>query len=253
MPSFTAFQKNAFQNNAFQIGIEEAAAGFFVSNGEFILAAFERVYIRTGSIRQEHLLSAKRELNFMFSEWANRGVNLWEVARTQTALTQGIATYPINPNIIMMLDVSVVLNIGTASESRRTITPIPRSQYMTLANQQVQGQPSVYWFDRLIAPSVTLWPVPDGAGPYTLDWMGYTQMQDANIASGETPDVPERWFDAIIAGLAHRLARIYRSDIEARRGRDADKAWMIAADQDIENVPLSIGRLGYRPGDKFLQ
>lgn len=219
---------------------------FAPSNGELVLAAFERVQVRGPSIRQEHMLSAKRELNFMFSEWSNRGVNLWEVVRTQTTLTQGTATYSVNANTIMMLDVSIVLNIGTSSESRRFITPISRSEYMTYANQQTQAPPTVYWFDRLISPTVTLWPVPDGNGPYTLDWMGYTQIQDAGLSGGETPDVPWRWNDAIVAGLAHRLSRIYPppgvSPIEFQRERkaDAQEAWGYAATQDTENTPLKL-------------
>lgn len=216
---------------------------FSPSNGELVLAAYERVHVFSPSIRPEHMLVAKRELNFMFSEWSNRGVNLWEVIRTQTTLVQGTATYSIPSSTIMMLDVSIVLNFGTSSESRRWITPISRSEYMTYANQQVQGPPTVYWFDRLISPTVTFWPVPDGNGPYTLDWTGYTQVQDANLPGGETPDAPWRWNDAIVAGLAHRLARVYAPDVEAQREKDAERAWSFAATQDTENVPFKLAPL----------
>lgn len=225
---------------------------FAPSNGEFVLAAFERVHVFAPSIRAEHMLSAKRELNFMFAEWSNRGVNLWEMARTQSLLTQGAATYSVLANTIMMLDVSVVRNLGTPSESRRYLLPLSHSEYMTYSNQQLQGEPLVYWFDRTIAPSVTLWPVPDGAGPYTLDWMGYTQIQDANLANGETPNTPQRWYDAIIAGLAHRLARVYAPQLEARREHDAERAWTFAATQDVENVSLKMHIGGYTPATRYL-
>lgn len=71
-------------------------------------------------------------------------------------------------------------------------------------------------------------------------------MQDANLPGGETPSVPYRWLDALVAGLAFRLGRIYppqmpnmdpmafRSALKA----DADEAWKSAAEQDVENVPL---------------
>lgn len=211
---------------------------FSPSNGELVLAAYERIQIRTPEIRQEHMLSARREVNFMFGQWSNLGVNLWEQLRTQTTLTQGTATYSINAKTIMLLDCSIVLNFGQSNESRRYITPISRSEYMTYANQQTPGPPTVYFFDRLIAPTITFWPVPDGNGPYTFDFFSYTQIQDANLASGETPDVPWRWNDAICAGMSHRLARIYAPPLEALRKTDADEAWKIAATQDTENVSV---------------
>lgn len=221
---------------------------FAPSNGELVLAAYDRIHIRGPAIRQEHMIVAQRELNFMFGEWSNRGVNLWEVLRTQATLVQGTAAYAIASNTIMMLDVSIVLNFGTPSEARRWIQPISRSEYMTYANQQTQGPPTVYWFDRLISPTITLWPVPDGNGPYTLDWMGYTQIQDAALANGQTPDIPWRWNDAIVSGLSHRLARAYAPELEDAREKDAERAWTFAATQDTENVPLRIAPLfaGYR-------
>jgi endonuclease YncB( thermonuclease family) len=212
---------------------------FAPSNGELVLSAYERIQIRAPALRQEHMLSARREVNYMFGEWANRGVNLWEVLRTQTTLTAGTASYSISGKTIMILDASVVLNFGQADESRRYITPISRTQYLSFANQQTQGPPTSYWFDRLISPTITFWPVPDSNGPYTFDYFSCTQIQDANLASGETPDVPYRWFDPIVAGMSHRLARIYAPPLEQQREKDAEKAWGFAAMQDTENVPVS--------------
>jgi hypothetical protein len=213
---------------------------FAPTNGELVLSAFERVQVRAPELRQEHMFSARRELNFLFGQWANQQVNLWKVVRTQTTLTQGTATYSITPQTVMVLDASIVLNFGTANESRRYITPISRTEYLSFANQQVPGPPTVYWFDRLIAPTITFWPIPDGSGPYTFDWFGCVQMFDANMSAGETPDVPYRWFDCIVAGLAHRLAKIYNPQLEPIRKTDADDAWRIAATQDTENVPLML-------------
>lgn len=184
------------------------------------------------------MASARRELNFIFSGWSNYTPNLWTVIRTQTVLTPGTATYSITPQTIMILDASIVLNFGTQNESRRYITPISRSEYLSYANQQSPGQPTVYWFDRTIAPTITFYLVPDSNGPYTFDYFSCLQIQDANLTGGETPNVPYRWFDAIVAGLAHRLSRIYAPQLEPVRKTDADEAWRVAATQDIENVPL---------------
>lgn len=213
---------------------------FSPSNGELVLSAYERIGIRSPSLRQEHMLSARREFNFLFSQWSNLQVNLFEVIRTQTTLTAGTATYSINPKIIMILDASIVLSYGTSNESRRYITPISRTEYLSFGNQQSQGPPTVYWYDRLISPTITFWPVPDNNGPYTFDYFSVTQMQDVNLNGGETPDVPYRWFDAIVAGLSHRLSRIYAQQLEAIRKADAKEAWDAAAAQDTENVPMTL-------------
>lgn len=219
---------------------------FSPSNGEIVLAAYERIRIHTPEIRQEHMQSARREVNFLFAEWSNKSPNLWEVIRTQQTLVAGVSTYSIPGKTIMLLDGSIVLNFGTQQESRRWIQPISRSEYLTYANQQTPGPPTVYWFDRLISPTVTFWPVPDSNGPYTFDFFSCTQIQDANLSGGETPDVPERWLDAMVAGMAHRLSRVYPPpgvdpiQFETLRKGDATEAWQIAAAQDTENVPLSL-------------
>jgi hypothetical protein len=209
---------------------------FAPSNGELVLSAYERIQIRAPEIRQEHMFTAHRELNYMFSSWSNMTPNLWEVIRTQTTLVKGTATYSIPPQFIMILDASIVLNFGLANESRRYITPISRTEYLSFSNQQVLGPPTVFWFDRLISPTVTFWPVPDQNSTYTFDWYGCTQQFDANLAGGETPDIPYRWIDALVAGLAHRLSRVYAPQLEQQRSADADKAWEAAAAQDTENV-----------------
>lgn len=213
---------------------------FSPSNGELVLAAYERVKVRAPELRQEHMQSARRELNFMFASWSNSTPNLWEVVRTQTTLVAGQATYSVPSQTVMILDASIVLNFGSQNESRRYITPISRTEYLSYANQQSPGAPTVYWFDRLIAPTITFYLVPDGNGPYTFDYFSVTQIQDANLTGGETPNVPYLWLDALVAGMAHRLSRIYAPELEAIRKADAQEAWNIAAAQNTENVPLSL-------------
>lgn len=210
-----------------------------------MLSAFERVYIRAPELRQEHMLTARRELNLLFVEWSNRQVNLWSVVRNQVVLTPGVATINLPPQTVLVLDASIVLNFGTANESRRYITPISRTEYLSYANQQTPGPSSVYWMDRLIAPTITFYPVPDSNGPYTFDYFSCQQIQDANLAGGETPNVPYRWLDALTSGLTARFSRLYPPPpgIEALSFRklckdDAEEAWRIAAAQDTENVPL---------------
>lgn len=214
--------------------------GYSLSVGEGVLAAFERVQVRAPEIRQEHMLTARREVNLLFVELSNRQVNLWKVELISQSLTQGTASYSVPSRVVMVLDAYRSINQGQSDQTDIYITPISRTEYASYTQKQTQAPPTTYWFDRLISPTVTLWPVPDGGGPYTLNYYACSQMQDANLAGGETPDLPYRWLDVLTSGLAHRLARVYAPALEAQRKADYDEAWRIAGTQDTENVPVSI-------------
>lgn len=209
------------------------------SNGSIVLAAYERIALRAPSLRQEHMFSAQREFNFMLSQMANYTPNLWKVDLVSVDLTDGDATYDVAARVVMILDAYVSLNYGEDNQTDNYITPMSRTDYAGLSQKQTEGQPNTYWFDRQISPTITLWPVPDADDTYTLNYYACLQMEDANLYGGETPDVPYRWLDALVAGLAHRLSRIYAQPLEAVRKVDAKEAWEAAAAQDTENVNLS--------------
>lgn len=213
---------------------------FSPSNGEMILAAFERVRVHSPEIRAEHMTTARREVNFLLSSWSNKTPNLWTVSLNTITLTQGGATYSIPANVVMVLDGYYSINTGQSNQTNRYITPISRSEYATYANPQTQAPPTVYWFDRLISPTITFYPTPDGNGPYVFNYYAAQQIQDANLPGGETPNVPYRFLDALVADMAHRFSRAYAPDLEQLRKADAKEAWEIAATQDTEGVPLTI-------------
>jgi hypothetical protein len=214
---------------------------FSLSNGEGVLAALERVRVRAPSIRQEHFLTARREMNLLLVEWANKQVNLWKVALNTISLVSGTATYSIPATTVLVLDAYITTNPGSQyGQNNRYVTQLSRTEYASLSNPNTPGPPTQYWFDRLIAPTVTFWPVPDSNGPYTFGYYSVIRMQDANIPGGETPDIPYLWLDAMVAGLAHRLSRTYAPDIEQLRKADAMEAWTVAASQNIEVVNLSL-------------
>src|SRR5215831_16926590 len=90
---------------------------YSLSNGEAVLAAFERAQVRAPELRQEHMLTARRELNDLFVELSNRQVNLWKVELISQTLTQGTATYTIPARVVMILDAYRSLNYGTTSQT----------------------------------------------------------------------------------------------------------------------------------------
>lgn len=212
---------------------------FSVSNGEIVLAAFERLKVFAPSLRNEHMQTARRELNFLLAEAANKQVNLWKVDQVDVTLVADQETYAVAPRTVMILDAWITQNTGT-SEVNTYITPVSRTEYASFSNRSTSGRPTCYWFDRLISPTITLWPVPPSSG-YTLSYYRCTQMEDANLSGGETPDIPYLWIDWFVAGLAHRLCRPYGSiELEKLRKADAVEAWTIAATQNTENVPMTL-------------
>lgn len=222
---------------------------FGPANSSLALAAYERIQIRAPSIRQEHMFSAQREMNFLMSQFSNLQPNLWTVTLITTDLTDGTKTYDVNAKVVMILDAFISLNYGDSDQTDRYITPLSRTEYASIASKSTEGQPTVFWFNRQISPTITLWPVPDADSTYTLVYYACTQMQDINLAGGETPDLPYRWYDAMVAGLSYRLARIYAPQLENVRKQDAQDAWTIAATQDVENTALVLAPMmaGYFP------
>lgn len=211
---------------------------FAPSLGEVVLNAFARLQVRRTEILQTHLADARMEANLLLAKISNQQPNLWTVDLQALPLLQGVATYSVPAETVMILDAYV--RYGSPTPTDRSIYPISRSEYATFPNKTVQAFPTVYWFDRLISPTITIWQTPDGNGPYTLFYYRVRQVQDADYINGQNIEIPYLWLDAFTAGLAHRLARIYAPQLEMQRKADADEAWAIAATQNVENVAMNI-------------
>lgn len=219
---------------------------FLPSTGDIIITAYMRIGIRPTEILQSHLQQAVMELNLLQTKLSNLQPNLWDVDLQTLPLIQGTATYSIPAETVMITNAYIRTGSGTASIDR-LIFPISQTEYAAQSNKFVQAPPSQFWFNRLISPTVTLYQVPDGNGPYTLFYYRVRQIQDAQLPNGVQMEVPYRWLDAMAAGLSHRLAAVYAPQLEQIRKMDADEAWRIAATQDTENVPMFIvpGLTGY--------
>ena len=207
---------------------------FNPSIGNLALSAYSRIQIRRPALLAEHLADAYNETNFLLSSWSNMAPNLWTVDLVTQALVAGTATYNVDAKTVMILDAYI-----TISSQDRLIFPMSRTEYASLSNKTDQGEPTNYWFNRILAPTVTLWLVPDDS-TIVLNYYRCTQNQDANLQSGETPAIPYRFIDAMVAGLAHRLARIYKPELEQARKQDAAEALALAQTQDIEAVPMVV-------------
>lgn len=212
---------------------------FNPSFGEIVNLAYARCGVRRTAIVREHMEDARLEANMLLGEFANRGPNLWSVALETTVLVPGVKTYDVPAETVMILDAYIRTTSGSVSTDR-IITPISRTDYASYPNKEQEGYPTVFWFDRGINPTLTLWQVPDDQQVYTLRYYVYTQIQDATLPNGTTMDLPYRFLEAFTAGLAAKLALIYAPDRFDRLAMAAERAWNIAATQDTENVPVYV-------------
>lgn len=208
---------------------------FDPSLGELTLFAFNLCQLRNTSLTQEHMQSARVATNLMLSTWSNMGVNLWAVDLVTTPVVQGQATYAVDSNTVMILDAYMVTS-QSGSSIDRIILPVSRSEYATYPNKEQQGFPTVFWFDRLINPTVTLWPVPDGTSTSSLKYYRVRRLQDAGMTNAQTVDIPYLWLEAFADGLAYRLAKVWNPAMAAGLKAAADETYKIAADQNIEQA-----------------
>ena len=205
---------------------------FNPSHGELTLYADNLIGVRNTAVLQEHMMAARMASNLLLANWANRGVNLWAVDLVTVPLVQGQATYSVQGNTVVMLD-AYIETMTDGIPTDRIILPVSRTEYASYPNKEQQGFPTVFWFDRLISPEVTLWPVPDGSQTY-LKYYRVRQIQDSNLTSGQTVEIPYLWLDAFASGLAARLAMIWNPQMIQVLKPIADESYQIAADQNVE-------------------
>ena len=159
---------------------------------EYIEEAFERCGLeaRTGY----DLKTAKRSLNLMLAEWANRGLNQWTIARTTVTLTQGTREYALGADTIDVLSAVV-----RRDNTDYAIDRVSRDTDLNIPNKSTQGRPSQFFPDRSIDPVLKLWPTPENSTDVViLDRL--VRMDDA-VAQTNTVQMPFRFYPEI--GRAH--------------------------------------------------
>ena len=216
-----------------------ATSGTYTFNpslGEITLYAYNLIGVRNTAVLQEHMEAARMASNFMLSRWSNQGVNLWAVDLVTVPLVQGQATYSVDPNTVVILDAYMEITTGQAQPIDRIILPISRTEYASYPNKQTQGFTTVFWFDRLLSPTVTLWPVPDGTSAQYLKYYRVRQLQDSELQNGQQVEIPYLWMEAFAYGLAQRLAQVWAPDKVALLKPMADESYQIAASQNIETA-----------------
>jgi len=212
---------------------------FNLDLSEIVEEAFERcgAELRTGY----DLRTARRSLNLLFADWANRGINLWTVDQGSITLVPGTATYNLPIYTVDLLEHVIRTGAGNAStQADLNITRISVSTYATIPNKLTQARPIQVYIDRLSpTPTITVWPVPDNSQTYTFVYWRLRRIEDAGNGVN-TMDVPFRFLPCMIAGLAAYLSLKVPGGLERNQMLQAqyDAAWDLAAGEDREKAAV---------------
>lgn len=188
--------------------------------------------------------SARRSLNLIFADWANRGHNLWTVDAETLDLVSGTATYTLTAGTIDVLDANSVL-----SSQQLVMSRMSRQEYAELPDKTLQSdQPSRFYIARLITSvTMTVWPVPNSSTP-DVEYYRIRRMDDVT-AGAETLDIPHRLMPALTAGLALYMARKRKTPVAPEKMADLKgdytEALAVAFVEDRERVPVQFGIAGY--------
>ena len=194
---------------------------------DYIEEAFERcgLEVRTGY----DLKTARRSLNLMLAEWANRGLNQWTIVERTQALTDGTAAYSLGTDVIDILSAVV-----RRSSTDYALERISRDAYQNIPTKSTEGRPSQFFLDRQITPSLKVWPTPENSTD-VIYYNALTRMDDADSATN-TLEVPFRFYPCLAAGLAYYISMkraperiqllkaVYEEEFERAMTEDRDRA-----------------------------
>jgi len=200
---------------------------FDLDVAEIIEEAYERcgLEMRTGYDAK----TARRSLNLMFADWAN----MWTVTQDTKTISSGTATYSFDATYVDLLEVVLRNSSGTDF----TLTQMSRSEYLTIPNKANSGQPSQYFFDRQVTPTITLWATPNAT--YTLVYYYVSRIQDADSLVNNA-DAPFRFLPCMVAGLAYYLAMKKAPERVQLLKAVYEEEFQRAAAEDANSTPLKL-------------
>lgn len=212
---------------------------FELDVADYIEEAFERcgIEIRTGYDQR----TARRSLNLLLAEWANRGLNQWTIEKETITVTEdggmdfnGIK-YQLSGSTIDIIS-AIVRNqdgVDTQNQADLTIDRVSREYYLNIPNKLTQGRPVQYFVDRQIEPVLYVWPRPNTTYYIIVDKL--VRMDDAG-SGVNTLQIPFRFYPCLAAGLAYYIAMkkapervqllkaVYEEEFERAAAEDRDRA-----------------------------
>jgi len=226
-----------------------STASFDLSIDDIAEEAFERcgLQVRSGY----DLKTARRSLNLMLAEWANRGLNLWTIQLQEKTLPQnttsltGSDLFGSGANAAQeIIDITDVV-ITDSSNNDYSATSISRSTYFNYTVKTTSGRPSQYYFERTINPRLYLYPAADTT--YTLKYYALLRMKDSGAYTNNN-EIPFRFLPCLTAGLAYYIAMKKSPDRIQLLKQIYEDEFQRAADQDGERTSLFLTPKTYLPG-----
>ena len=193
--------------------------GFSIS--DIVEEAYERLGIQGVSGYQ--LKSARRSLNILFQEWANRGLHYWEVGNNSITLVDGQSTYTMyrstadgtsDATAVYGVDDVLEASYRNSSSVDFPLTKISRSEYQALSNKTDEGTPTQYFVQRFIDKvTLTLYLTPGSteAGNF-INYYYVNRIQDAGDYSNDA-DVPYRFVPCMVSGLSFYLSQKFNPQL----------------------------------------
>lgn len=217
-------------------------ANFNPTLEEIIEDAFERATGGTRTLQSGYdYRTARRSLNFLAMEWANRGINLWTVEQGTIPLLAGVAAYQLPSDTIDLIEYTVRSGTGAAQSD----TPLQRmsvNTYANIPNKNLTGMPTQILLQRVAPyPILTLWPIPKDSSLSLVGWR-LRRIQDAGSTGAATVDIPFRFIPAMIAGLAFLLSQKLKEG-EGRAvllKQEYEAAFDLASLEDREKATLRL-------------
>ena len=204
---------------------------FDLDVAELVEEAYERcgLQVKTGYDAK----TARRSLNLMFADWANRGINLWTVQLGTQALTAGTTEYTLTSDVVDLLEIVVRRN-----DTDFQVQRISRSDYQNLPNKTTSGRPSSLYLDKQIVPKINLWPSPENSTD-VLRYYFIQRIQDADAAINNM-DAPFRFLPCMAAGLAYYLSVKKAPDRVQLLKTIYEEEFQRASDMDQDRVPTRL-------------
>jgi len=204
-----------------------SSTNFELDVAEYIEEAFERCGLeaKTGY----DLQTARRSMNIMLAEWANRGLNQWTIEQRTQALTADDADYSLGTDVIDILTAVVRRSSTDFSMSR-----VSRDTFTNIPVKTTTGRPTQYFLDRQITPNLKIYPTPENSTDVIV-YDALTRIQDAD-AQVNTMEVPFRFYPCLTAGLAYYIAMkkapdriqllktVYEEEFERAMAEDRDRS-----------------------------
>ena len=182
-------------------------------------------------------VTARRSLNIMFADWSNRSIQMWEVSKVTTTLTEGTSEYEINAYDIDILDAYIQKTVSSIVTDY-SINRIDRNEFINIPTKATKARPTQYWLERVKTPVIHLYPTPENSTDKLIYYV-WQRIQDSSASINDV-DIPSRFMPPLVSGLAFYLClKKNPQKVELLKGQyEQDLMNALKYDEDRSSIRL---------------